>query len=52
MVTSQGPILTNVNEGVVINNLFVPSIRTTNYGLKQLKVNGHRIEYGTNYHLI
>ena len=33
----------NVNEGVVINNLFVPSIRTTNYGLKQLKVNGPRI---------
>ena len=33
----------NVNEGVAINNLFVPSIRTTNYGLKQLKVNGPRI---------
>ena len=32
-----------VNEGVVINNLFVPSIRTTNYGLKELKVNGPRI---------
>ena len=33
----------NVNDGVVINNFFVPSIHTTNYGLKQLKVNGPRI---------
>ena len=34
----------NVNDGIIINNLFVPSARTTNYGLKQLKVNnGTRI---------
>ena len=33
----------NVNDGVIINNLFVPSARTSNYGLKQLKVNGPRI---------
>ena len=33
----------NANEGLIINNLFVLSARTTNYGLKQLKVNGHRI---------
>ena len=30
----------NVNDGIIINNLFVPS---SNYGLKQLKVNGPRI---------
>ena len=30
-----------VNDGIIIENLFVPSARTTNYGLKQL--NGHRI---------
>ena len=28
----------DVNEGLSINNLFIPSARTTNYGLKQLKV--------------
>ena len=28
---------------VKINNLFIPSARTTNYRLKQLKVNGPRI---------
>ena len=33
----------NVNDGIIINNLFVPSARTTNYDLKQLRVNGHRI---------
>ena len=33
----------DVNEGLSINNLFTPSARTTNYGLKQLKVNGPRI---------
>ena len=33
----------NVNEGIVINNLFVPSATTSNYGLKQLKVSGPRI---------
>ena len=25
------------------HNLFVPSVRTTNYGLKQLKANGPRV---------
>ena len=33
----------NVNNGIIINNLFVPSANTSNYGLKQLKVNGPRI---------
>ena len=33
----------NINDGSKIINLFVPSARTTNYGLKQLKVNGPRI---------
>ena len=33
----------NVNDGIIINNFFVPSARTSNYGLKQLKVNGPRI---------
>ena len=33
----------DVIEGLSINNLFIPSARTTNYGLKQLKVNGPRI---------
>ena len=33
----------NVNDGIIINNLFVPSACTSNYGLKQLKVNGPRI---------
>ena len=28
--------LTNVNDGIIINNLFVPSVNTSNYGLKQL----------------
>ena len=33
----------NVNDGIIIDNLFVPSANTSNYGLKQLKVNGPRI---------
>ena len=33
----------NVNDGAIVRNLFVPSARTTNYGLKQLRVNGPRI---------
>ena len=33
----------NVNDGIIINNLFVPTARTTNYGLKQLKVSGTMI---------
>ena len=33
----------NITDGTKINNLFIPSARTTNYGLKQLKVNGPRI---------
>ena len=33
----------NVNDGIKIKNIFIPSVRTTNYGLKQLKVNGPRI---------
>ena len=33
----------NANDGIIINNLLVPSTRTTNYGLKQLRVNGPRI---------
>ena len=33
----------NVSDGVVINNLFVPSVRTSNYRLKQIKVKGPRI---------
>ena len=33
----------NVNDGIIINNLFVPSVNTSNYGLKQLKVLGPRI---------
>ena len=33
----------NITDGTKINNLFLPSARTTNYGLKQLKVNGPRI---------
>ena len=37
------PLLYEHGQGVVINNLFVPSICTTNYGLKQVKVNGPRI---------
>ena len=30
----------NITAGTKINHLFIPSARTTNYGLKQLKVNG------------
>ena len=33
----------NVNEGIVISNLFAPSANTINNGLKQLKVSGPRI---------
>ena len=33
-----GPLNFNVNDGTIIRNLFVPSARTTNYGLKQLRV--------------
>ena len=32
-----------MTDGTKINNLFIPSARTTNYGLKQIKVNGPRI---------
>ena len=34
-----------------MNNLFIPSIHTTHYGLKQLKVNGPRIWNELPYHL-
>ena len=33
----------NTGNGIIIKNLFVPSTRTSNYGLKQLRVNGPRI---------
>ena len=33
----------NVNDGIKIKYIFIPTVRTTNYGLKQLKVNGPRI---------
>ena len=33
----------NINDGNKIKNLFIPSARTANYGMKQLKVNGPRI---------
>ena len=33
----------NINAGIKINNLFIPSVRTTNYSLKQLKSSGPRI---------
>ena len=33
----------NVNDDTSIKNSFVPSARTTNYGLKQLNVNGPKI---------
>ena len=33
----------DVDNSTTINNLFIPVGRTTNYGLKQLKVNGPRI---------
>ena len=33
----------NTDNGIIIKNLFVPSARTSNYGLKQLRVNGPRI---------
>ena len=33
----------NINAGIKINNLFIPSVKTTNYGLKQLKSSGPRI---------
>ena len=34
----------NVNDEIIINNLFVPPVKnTSNYGLKQLKVLGPRI---------
>ena len=32
----------NTNNGIFIKSLFVPSARTTNYGLKQLRVTGPR----------
>ena len=32
-----------INEGIVINNLFAPSVDKSDYGLKQLKVSGPRI---------
>ena len=33
----------NINAGIKINNLFIPSVRTTNYSLKQLKNSSPRI---------
>ena len=33
----------NMTDGTKINKLFIPSARITNYGLKQIKVNGPRI---------
>ena len=33
----------NNEDDSIIKNLFIPSARTTNYGLKQLRVNGPRI---------
>ena len=33
----------NVNDGTIIQNLFVPPARTFNYGLKQLRVTSPRI---------
>ena len=36
----------NIDDRTFINNLFIPFARTTNYGLKQLKVNGPRIWNG------
>ena len=33
----------NIAENTTIKNLFIPMVRTTNYGLKQLKANGPRI---------
>ena len=33
----------NIVDGNKVNNLFIPFARTTNYGLKQMKVNGPRI---------
>ena len=42
MDTIQDQILMLMMEQI-INNLFTPSARTTNYGLKQIKVNGPRI---------
>ena len=33
----------NTDDGITIENLFVPSARTSNYGLKQLRANGPRI---------
>ena len=32
-----------IDDNTIIKNLFIPSARTTNYGLKQIKVNGPRI---------
>ena len=33
----------NIDVGIKINNLFIPSARITHYDLRQLKVNGPRI---------
>ena len=33
----------NVNDGIKIKTIFIPAVKTTNYGVKQLKVNGPRI---------
>ena len=33
----------SIKDGSIIKNIFIPSARTTNYGLKQLRVNGPRI---------
>ena len=40
----------NVNDGIIINNLFVPSANTNEYGSKQLKVK-MVLGSGTNYPL-
>ena len=41
MVTAQGQ--TSMLLCIKIKYIFIPSVRTTNYGLKQLKFNGPRI---------
>ena len=41
--TEQGPTLIYTDNGIINKNLFVPSARTSNYGLKQLRENGPRI---------
>ena len=33
----------NMESGTIIKNLVLPNARTTNYGMKQLKINGPRL---------